>query len=65
MKLIKNDSETDKILCFEIWLLFENRPALYFCNYKENKKYIYTYVGYIIYWLFYRQYGAIFSLFES
>ena len=19
-------------------LLFENRPALYFCNYKENKK---------------------------
>ena len=20
------------------WLLFENRPALYFCNYKENKK---------------------------
>ena len=20
------------------WLLFENRPALYFCNYKKNKK---------------------------
>ena len=20
------------------WLLFENRPALYFCNWKENKK---------------------------
>ena len=20
------------------WLLFENRPALYFCNCKENKK---------------------------
>ena len=20
------------------WLLYENRPALYFCNYKENKK---------------------------
>ena len=27
--------------------LFENRPALYFCNYKENKKY--TYVGYLIF----------------
>ena len=23
---------------FLIGLLFENRPALYFCNYKENKK---------------------------
>ena len=21
-----------------LWLLFENRPALYFCNYKENKE---------------------------
>ena len=21
-----------------LWLLFEKRPALYFCNYKENKK---------------------------
>ena len=21
-----------------LWLLFENRPALYFYNYKENKK---------------------------
>ena len=20
------------------WVLFENRPALYFCNYKENNK---------------------------
>ena len=20
------------------WLLFENRPALHFCNYKDNKK---------------------------
>ena len=28
------------------WVLFENRPALYFCNYKENYKNWYTYVGY-------------------
>ena len=27
-------------------VLFENRPALYFCNYKENKKNWYTYVRY-------------------
>ena len=25
-------------LCSTIGLLFENRPALYFCNYKENKE---------------------------
>ena len=31
-------------------VLFENRPALYFCNYKENKKNnIATYIGYLIY----------------
>ena len=30
-------------------VLFENRPALYFCNYKENEKKQYPYVGYLIY----------------
>ena len=29
-----------------IWVLYENRPAHYFCNYKENKR-NYTYVGYL------------------
>ena len=24
------------------WVLFENRPALYFCNYKEIKKNLYV-----------------------
>ena len=27
-----------QIFLWSIRLLFENRPALYFCNYKENKK---------------------------
>jgi len=31
------------------WLLFENRPALYFCNYKENKI-IMHYVEYLPHW---------------
>ena len=30
----KKKTPQDKI----IWVLFENRPALYFCNYKENDK---------------------------
>ena len=31
---------------FKPRVLFESRPALHFCNYKENKK-NYTYVGYL------------------
>ena len=28
-----------KLNIYELWgLLFENRPVVYFCNYKENKK---------------------------
>ena len=33
-----NINSTKSIIFYSYWLLFENRPALYFCNYKENKE---------------------------
>ena len=38
----KNKTNTKEIVIKRVGL-FENRPALYFCNYKDKK---YTYVGY-------------------
>ena len=38
----KNINSTGKSQCLEVirvyGVLFENRPAVYFCNYKENYK---------------------------
>ena len=33
-----NYYKSSELRLTNIWVLFENRPALYFCNYKENKK---------------------------
>ena len=43
-------------------VLFENRPALYFCNYKENKKNWYTYVGYYKLMILYSLWSNIFII---
>ena len=43
-------------------VLFENRPALYFCNYKENKKNCYTYVGYYKLMILYSLWSNIFII---
>ena len=44
------------------WVLFENRPALYFCNYKENLKNWYTYVGYHKLMILYSLWSNIFII---
>ena len=36
--LVSFCSVCQELLLRIVGLLFENRPALYFCNYKENKK---------------------------
>ena len=37
-QLVRQLENTQLLFLFIIWLLFENRPAISFCNYKENLK---------------------------
>ena len=52
-------------IVFNFLVLFENRPALYFCNYKENKKNNICMLDTLFIEDFLDSNGAMFSFLES